>query len=210
MPLKEGITLHVVRHGQTDWNKLGRLQGQTDIPINDLGRAQAAGQGQRLRGALADDLDGIDFVSSPLLRTAETMEILREAAGLPRDGYRTDARLMEIKYGTWEGAYLSELKAEDPDGYRERNTNKFRWRPTDGESYADLSERIAGWLEDVRDDAVVVTHGGVTRVLRGLVSDVDESLIPNQEVPQDRVLVLRSHDFHWLEDDAERERPLAR
>ncbi|MEL6225865.1 MAG: histidine phosphatase family protein, partial [Pseudomonadota bacterium] len=89
MPLKEGITLYVVRHGQTDWNKLGRLQGQTDIPINDLGRAQAAGQGQRLRGALADDLDGINFVSSPLLRTAETMEILREAAGLPRDGYRT-------------------------------------------------------------------------------------------------------------------------
>ncbi|MEO1720380.1 MAG: histidine phosphatase family protein [Pseudomonadota bacterium] len=198
MPLAVDVTLYVIRHGQTDWNRDRRLQGQIDIPINALGREQAAHNGRALRHADVP-LDTLDFVASPLSRTTETMEILREAAGLPRAGFATDPRLKEIKYGDWEGALLSELKASDPAGYRERNANKYYWRPNNGESYAELSERVDGWLSEVERDAVVVTHGGVTRVLRGLVQPMTQNDVPNQIVPQDRVLVLR-HDGHaWLD-----------
>ncbi|MEO1719349.1 MAG: histidine phosphatase family protein [Pseudomonadota bacterium] len=198
MPLAQGITLYVIRHGETDWNRAGRLQGQIDIPVNDTGRAQAALNGRALYNA-GIPLESLDFVASPLRRTAETMEIVREAAGLPRDGYRTDARLKEIKYGTWEGVLLSELKATDPAAHRARNANKYNWRPENGESYAELSARVDSWLSEVRSDAVVVTHGGVKRVLRALVSTMDEAEIPNQIVPQDRVLVLKSDGFAWLD-----------
>lgn len=197
--LKPGLTLYFIRHGQTEWNRLKRLQGQIDIPLNETGRAQAARNGRHLRTLLSDaTLTTIDFVASPLMRTAETMEIAREAAGLPRDGYRTDVRLKEVKYGHWEGAYLDELKAQDPAGFEERRSNKFHWRPIDGESYADLTDRIAGWLACVEQDAVVVSHGGVSRVLRGLVlGTLNEDEVPVLEVPQDKIMILQAGTVEW-------------
>ena len=194
--LADGITLYFVRHGETDWNRLKRLQGQIDIPLNDTGRSQAAQNGRTLR-RLLPGLEQMDFVASPLLRTSETMEIAREAAALPRSGYRTDRRLMEINYGAWEGAYLNELKTKDPEGFRQRRTNKYAWQPVDGESYAELTTRIAGWLETVDRDAVVVSHGGVSRVLRGLILDLDRNEVPNLEVPQDKVMIVRHGRMEW-------------
>lgn len=199
MPLQAGVTLYFVRHGQTEWNRLKRLQGQIDIPLNDTGRAQATENGRRLRDVLGAEMDALDFVASPLSRTRETMELLREAAGLPREPYRTDPVLQEIRYGHWEGAYLDELKRQDPEGFAERRTNKLYWRPIDGESYAELRERVAGWLESVREDAVVVSHGGVSRVLRGLVlDDLDEQEIPNLPVPQDQVMRVTPGQVDWF------------
>ena len=79
--LKPGITLYLIRHGETDWNKAQRYQGQRDIPLNDTGRAQAARNGAVLRRYLPD-IETYDFVSSPLSRAIETMELLRGAMGL--------------------------------------------------------------------------------------------------------------------------------
>jgi broad specificity phosphatase PhoE len=89
-------TLLLVRHGETDWNAEGRLQGHTDMPLNDLGRRQAR--------ALADELagDGIEAVySSDLARASETAEIVAERLGLP---VGLDPDLREKDWGTWEGA----------------------------------------------------------------------------------------------------------
>lgn len=199
MPLKEGIKLYFLRHGQTEWNRLKRLQGQIDIPLNDTGRSQAAGNGQLLRSKLGSALDTLSFVSSPLLRTRETMEIAREAAGLTREPYDLEPLLKEINYGHWEGAYLDQLKRDDPEGYEQRRTDKFHWQPVGGESYAQLQERVGQWLSTVTHDLVVVSHGGVSRVLRGLVSrDLSQDDIPNLEVPQDRVMVVTSGGHTWL------------
>src|SRR5690606_32679256 len=71
-------TIYFVRHGQTDWNAEGRLQGQEDTSLNDLGRSQATGNGERL-AELIPDASLFDFVSSPLWRTRETMERVRAA-----------------------------------------------------------------------------------------------------------------------------------
>lgn len=194
--LASGITLYFIRHGQTEWNRLRRLQGQMDIPLNETGRQQARRNGEVLR-EIVPDLDDVPFVASPLARTTETMEIVRTAAGLPPDGYAKDHRLREIHYGHWEGAYLTEVEKTDPEGYALRRADKFNWCPHGGESYADLTRRVADWLGEVQQSMVIVSHGGVSRVLRGLLLDIDRREVPMLEVPQDRVMILRQSEMSW-------------
>ncbi len=195
--LKPGLTLYLIRHGQTDWNRDARYQGQRDIPLNDIGRAQARRQGDALKARLPGIADA-DFVSSPLGRAVETMRLMRAALGLDIDGYRTDATIRELSYGHWEGELASELSAKDPDGVAAKASDPFGWQPTGGESYAELQARIAIWIEGLERDTVAVTHGGVSRVARGAVLGTDPGLVPFLEVPQDKILVLRDGVMNWL------------
>ena len=92
-------TIYYLRHGETDWNVEGRLQGRKDIPLNARGRAQAVHCGEILRNLLARDQIGaatLDFISSPLGRARETMELARRELGLPTNGYRIDEQLTGI------------------------------------------------------------------------------------------------------------------
>ena len=196
--LKSGVTLYYVRHGETDWNLAQRYQGQRDIPLNATGRAQALRNGRVLAGALGSAADRLDYVSSPLARARQTMEIIRKELGLAPPDYRTDVRLSEVNYGHWEGEFWNELHARDPEGFAAREADKWGWRPRGGESYRDLSERVAGWLADVQRDSVVTAHGGVMRVLRGLTLGLQPAEIFQLDVPQDKVLVLEAGRSHWL------------
>src|ERR1700755_172250 len=97
--------IYYIRHGETEWNADGRLQGVQDIPLNDLGRRQAA----HARGILADLVARRErsaasraFVASPLGRARSTMELMRGTLGLPPHDYAIDDRLREIGYGRWE------------------------------------------------------------------------------------------------------------
>ena len=104
--LHDPESLIFVRHGETDWNFEGRMQGQKDIPLNATGEAQASGNGARLKAYLdreGIDPTGLDFVSSPLGRTRSTMELLRAAMGLDKEAYRLEDQLKEITFGAWEG-----------------------------------------------------------------------------------------------------------
>jgi broad specificity phosphatase PhoE len=188
--MKRGITLYFIRHGQTGWNASRRIQGQIDSDLNDTGRGQAAQNGRTLK-RLGLDLGSLDFVASPLKRTSETMEIVRENAGLERSGYRTDDRLKEIHFGHWQGHYWPEVPSVDPEGHAARTADPFNWRPEGGESYADLTKRCAAWFDQLEDDTVCVSHGGVSRVLRGHVGNHEPDAITELPVPQDRVLVFR-------------------
>jgi probable phosphoglycerate mutase len=196
--LRSGVTLYFVRHGETDWNRAQRYQGHQDIPLNALGREQAVGNGRRLAGALGAQAAAIDYVSSPLLRATQTMELMRAELGLPPQGYRTDDRLREIHYGHWEGELWNELPATDPQGFAAREADKWGWRPTGGESYRDLSNRVDEWLGGVERDVVVAAHGGVMRVLRGLSLRLEPDAIFQLDVPQDKVLVVEAGRTRWL------------
>jgi broad specificity phosphatase PhoE len=196
--LKPGITLYFVRHGETDWNRAQRYQGQKDIPLNALGRSQAVGNGRTLAGALGVEAAAIDYVSSPLVRALETMELMRAELGLPAQGYRTDDRLREIHYGYWEGELWQELPAKDPQGFAAREADRWGWQPTGGESYRELSERVAAWLAEIERDVVVTAHGGIMRVLRGLVLGLQSAEIFRLDVPQDKVLVVEAGRTRWL------------
>lgn len=191
--LPKGVRLIHIRHGETDWNVEGRLQGQLDIPLNAHGREQAAGNGRRLAAHLAAEgiaPDTLDYVSSPLSRSGETMGLVRAALAL--DGkWRTDDRLKEVAFGDWSGSTYAELSAAGERArVRERKRDKWSFRPPDGETYADLAERIGGWLAEVRRDTVAVTHGGVHRVLFGHLCGTPWHEVPSLPAPQDKVFVF--------------------
>ena len=195
--LREGVTLYFLRHGETDWNVIQRYQGQTDIPLNEKGREQAARNGRRLKELLGARAPSPDYVASPLVRASETMRIARREMGLEADAFRRDVRLAEQSYGHWEGQIWSDLRTSDPEGFAARERDKWGWCPRGGESYRMLSLRIAGWLKEVESDTVAASHGAVSRVLRGLVLGIEGPAVTELEVPQDRVLVLTAGNMRW-------------
>jgi probable phosphoglycerate mutase len=173
--------LYYIRHGETDWNVEGRLQGRCDIPINARGRTQADLCAGILRDLLARDAinpASLDFVSSPLGRTRETMERLRAVMRLDPATYRTDPRLTEVSFGQWEGFTLAELGARFPDAIAARERDKWNFTPPDAESYAATSRRMREWYDTLTRDTVAVAHGGT---FRGLI--VQLGLAAEQEAP---------------------------
>jgi broad specificity phosphatase PhoE len=164
--------LYFVRHGETDWNAEQRLQGQRDVPLNGRGRRQAAVCGSvlhRLIAAVGRTADEFAFISSPLVRARETMEILRTRFAITLPDYTTDGRLVEMSFGQWEGLTYTEVRARDPAVLRARERDKWNFRPPDGESYAQLLERVREWHTGLTGDAIVSAHGGVARVLTVLL-----------------------------------------
>jgi probable phosphoglycerate mutase len=161
-------TLYFARHGETDWNLERRLQGQHDIPLNALGRQQASRSGTILRG-LIDRIGRpaaeFDYVSSPLGRARETMELMRAELGLDPGHYRTDARIMEMSFGRWEGFTFAELQAREAAALAARERDKWDFVLPGGESYAQLVVRVREWYAGIERDTVVAAHGGVCRAL---------------------------------------------
>lgn len=190
-------TIYFIRHGETDWNRDRRYQGQRDIPLNKTGRAQAHRNGVALRAFLPAIAEA-EFIASPLGRTRETMQIIRTELGLPLDGYAIEPRLVELSYGVWEGTLQDDILKNDLEAVAARKNDTFRWRPDEGESYADLYERVSGWAASISRDCVVVSHGGVSRCLRAHVLGLDPERIPSLESPQDRVLILTPGAMRWL------------
>jgi probable phosphoglycerate mutase len=180
--------MYYIRHGQTDWNAELRFQGQQDIPLNDTGRAQARANGARLAALIARP-DDFDFVTSPLSRTRETMEIIRAEMGLDPRTYRIDDRLIEASYGTLEGTTLGEFKRTDPASHRRRKNTRWEFQPPEGESHAMVHARIRPWYETLERDCIVVGHGVVGRVLRYHVLGLDPDLAAGFVFPQDRVFL---------------------
>ncbi len=191
-------SLIFVRHGETDWNVSGRLQGQRDIPLNPRGRDQAGAVGRMLAKAYGADLAGLDFVCSPMARARETMEILRGAARLPAKEYALDDRLKELTFGDWEGLTWSEVKARDPHGAALREADKWDYKPPLGESYADLGARISPWLASLERPTLAVSHGGVARALMHVVAGVDPAEASLAEITQGRAMLFEKGEARWL------------
>ena len=188
-----------IRHGETDWNAEGRLQGQHDIPLNGRGRDQAASAGRDARKYIArEGLTDLRYVASPLSRTRDTMELARGAMGLDPKDYATDTRLMELSFGRWEGLIWPEVKAMDPWAAKAREGDKWTFQPPGGESYAMLADRLRPWLATVTGDTVVVSHGGVARVLMAMIGGIPISDAPMMDIHQGRVLIFQDGRRRWL------------
>ncbi len=190
-------TIVFLRHGETNWNVEGRLQGQRDISLNDNGRAQAKRNGEAIRAAVPDIAD-FDFVASPLERSRETMEIARLAMGLDPSAFHLDDRLREITFGDWEGFTLAELRATHPDLVAAREQDKWSFLPPGGESYEQLSERVQGWLATISRPTMAVSHGGVGRVLRRYLLDLDPQAAVTMSFPQDQAMLIKDGSTEWI------------
>jgi broad specificity phosphatase PhoE len=161
-------TIYYIRHGETDWNANGRLQGAQDVPLNALGRRQSVHAGHVLANLFArDGLDArsLQFVSSPLGRARQSMELLREVLRLPMGEYAVDDRLREIAYGEWEGSTLFEAQTKDPELFERRQAAKWTVAPSGGENYVSVQARMSQWYSELEADTVAVAHGGTARAL---------------------------------------------
>ena len=160
--------LYYIRHGETDWNAQGRLQGEQDVPLNDLGRRQSTGAGQILADLIARDgrnEASLEFVCSPLGRARQTMELVRDVLGLAPQDYAIDDRLREIGYGEWEGSTLAQMQQQDPDLFARRQAEKWTVSPPGGENYVSVQARVSDWYNGLKADTVAVAHGGTARGL---------------------------------------------
>ncbi len=161
-------TIYYLRHGETDWNRTGRLQGTLDIPLNELGRRQAVQAGRILASLLprnGHDKNKLAFVASPLGRARTTMELARGELGLPPAEYGLDDRLREIGYGAWEGRTLAESETLDPEVFARRQFDKWTVGAPGGETYALVQLRMREWYDSLLVDTVAVAHGGTARAL---------------------------------------------
>lgn len=176
--------LLLARHGETDWNRAGRYQGQASVPLNGTGRAQAA--------RLADVLEHIAYdalYSSDLPRALQTAQIIDAQAT------RTDARLREPYYGQFEGLTYDEMAALAPAVYhkwqRDRSTP-----PPGGEPIPDIVERAASFLRDMRawhpaQTVLVISHGELLQVL--LCTALDRPIADFRQFPLHNATLTELH-----------------
>lgn len=197
-------TLIHIRHGETFWNAERRLQGGRDIDLNPRGRDQAAGNGIKLAAELARlglTPETVGWYASPLRRAQDTMQAVRLGCGLPATGYTLIADLREISYGIYEGMTHEEIAAAAPGDYRRLVEDKWNFRPPEGESYNDLKARIGAVLDSLDSldgDVVIVSHGGVVRVIRAILEARDDQELIEGIVPQDQLFVWRDGVGAWV------------
>jgi len=185
--------LYYVRHGETDFNIQGRLQGRRDTVLNAHGRRQAAECGILLGDLFARDHrqpQDFKYVSSPLKRARETMEILRAKLGLEAREYEIESRLLEIAYGEWEGLTLPEIEARNAGVLTRRERDKWDFAPPGGESYRQLADRIVSWYGSLTSDTVVAAHGGGVRALMALLNIVPEEEATHTQIAQGVIYVF--------------------
>ncbi|MGA7971792.1 MAG: histidine phosphatase family protein [Pseudolabrys sp.] len=186
--------LYYLRHGETDWNVEARLQGRRDIPLNARGREQASHCGEVLRDLFArDGIDptALDYVSSPLGRARETMELARGVLGLGPDGYRLLDELTEISFGTWEGSTIAEMRARDANGVAAREHDKWHFLPPGGESYEAVSARMSAWYTSLTRDTVATAHGGTARGLMAALGIAKPAAAPMIDIEQGVIYVFK-------------------
>jgi probable phosphoglycerate mutase len=190
--------IYFIRHGETDWNLEGRLQGQKDIPLNDVGRVQAEEAARKLQ-ALVPRFEDLAYVASPMTRTRETMEILRATLGLHPEVYRLDDRLVELTFGVWEGMTWKEVRKVEPALAALREQDKWHYAPPGGgESYAMLVDRIRPILDDLTRDTVIVAHGGVARAFLAICCGVSSRQAASLDIWQGRILVIEGRNHRWV------------
>ena len=178
--------LLVLRHGATDWNALGLIQGRTDRPLSEAGRAAIRAM------RLPSDWQDAACLSSPLMRATETARLL----GLDP---QSEPALIEMSWGTWEGKSLTALRAELGDEMTENENRGLDFRPPGGESPREVQARLRPLLAGLRAPTIAVTHKGVLRALYAAATGWTM-----QDDPPDKLNMSCAHTFEILAGGAPR------
>ena len=176
-------TLFLLRHGETEWNREGKIQGSLDSPLTGLGRLQAT----RQAGILARDLprpDALGYYCSPLPRARETARI-----ALGGVAPVVDPRLRELDCGAWEGLTPAERAGRDPDLVATCATDwDLYMNAPGGEGLTRLESRLRDFLSDIPGPAIIVAHKVVLTVIRGLLTNLPRTDWHRISAPQGAVI----------------------
>jgi len=200
--------LILVRHGETEWNRQHRYQGQAGLPLNEVGLQQAGLLAARLE---SEDVDVI--YASDLDRAVQTAQVIAGRHGLP---VRVDQRLREMSFGDWEGLSYAEIRAGWPDGLNAWVNDSLSAAPPGGETLAEVAARMQSFLDDVivrgGRAILVVSHGGPLRVLLCLALGldvqahwrfrIDTASVSELQVYTEDAVLVRMNDTCHLQDVA--------
>jgi broad specificity phosphatase PhoE len=183
--------LLVIRHGETQWNVAGRLQGRRDTPLTANGMRQALAVAARLAETVAG-LDDAAFWVSPLGRARQTASILADIWSLPFEQFSEATMLAERGYGVWEGWSHGDIERDFPDQYGAHAADPWDYCMPDGESRTTLTARLSAWIAtlDGTRPHVVVTHSGCLRALRGIYTRASRADILAYSEPQTAAFLL--------------------
>lgn len=166
--------LYLLRHGETEWNRVGRRQGRGDSPLTALGRRQSAACAELLRREIPD-VSQVEMFTSPLGRARTTAEIVRAIIGLVPDHVTVLDRLAEQDMGEWQGLDNRGIDERFPGARARREQDKWNYVIPGGESVGMVHARLLPWLRSHREDrtTIVVAHEVVSRVIRGIYLGLD-------------------------------------
>lgn len=153
------VRLAIIRHGRTEWNRDGKIQGHRDIPLETEAIAELGNH------RLPDEWEHAALVSSPLHRAIHSAELIANRSPL------IEPALIEMDYGDWEGKRNVDLGADPDSGFRHLPDWGWDYQPPNGESPAQVRTRLMPWIEGLEQDTVAVCHIGVMRVLLAVAHD---------------------------------------
>ena len=167
-------TLILVRHGESEWNRAGRIQGQINSPLTDLGINQAKAIREYLSGILLNQQ--LEIYTSPLDRALQTAEIIAQGIEYPSRKIIIEERLNDFNLGEISGTFGWDKVAEIfPEQAQLRLQDPMRFHPSGGESGAEFEARLRSLLEDLKDDGtlkLMVSHGIVNKFIRGILKNL--------------------------------------
>jgi len=172
------IRLALIRHGHTAWNRLGQIQGRTDIPLDDGAVADLS------RLVLPEDWREAALVSSPLRRAVQTAELIAGHTPVKI------AALTEMDWGDWEGKKGADLRVDPCSGFRDLEDWGWDYHPPKGESPAQVRQRLQGWLDTLVQDTVAVCHIGIMRVLLAMATGWEFQGEPSFRVKRNRLFII--------------------
>jgi broad specificity phosphatase PhoE len=183
-----------VRHGETEWNRQGLIQGSVETDLNETGHAQAKFVADLLA---RQDIEWRDYhiVVSPQKRAQQTAGYILNALG--RDMDSVEPRVRELGFGIWEGKPFWELKASPV--YPADAEGRFYWRPQLGENYQDGVARVNDWRSELRQPTLVIAHGAVGRCLMGSVAGLGPAALVMLPTPQGRYCLLTDGRLQWFD-----------
>ncbi len=189
------MILYIVRHGQTAWNKEEVFRGTKDIPLNDVGQKEAA--------ALGDYLKGISFdaiYTSPLSRAIQTAEAVARSVGLAP---KVDDSLIDLNFGSWQGVSHEEVRKNFPDLYRAWKSAPDQVKFPEGESLADVLNRVEALLkrllkEHPNQTVGLFSHRVVCKVLLCRLLGLDLSRFWNIQQSTACLNRFRLHERGWV------------
>ena len=200
--------LLLVRHGLTEWNSQGRIQGHTETQLSAVGMRQAEALGRRL----AKEKIAAIYASN-LTRAVITAQVIAQHHGLP---VQIEPRLCEANYGAWEGLTMRELREQDPERTSAWLTEPVCVAPPGGETLEQVADRVASLLEELRarpddEQIVLVGHGGSVRALLCVALHVPQGYsrrfrvgtasLSILELTGQRAVLSLFNDRHHLTDD---------
>lgn len=198
-------TIYLVRHGETVWNRQGRLQGQSDSPLTLLGICQAEAIGEALRSRL--DGQPFEIHASPLGRTRQTAAIITDMLGRDYMSIEFDDRLMEITLGDRDGYAGWKAMARDfPEDWKRQQADPWHYTHPNGESSQMVKDRLTPVLAERRGHdipTVIIAHGVVNKILRGLYLELSNEATYALDRPQDAFHHLSAGSIETIEVEVE-------